>query len=153
MNNGIMVNCLAIGERVTISPIPGWMSKDQFLAFGGGAGGILFSEWMATTMVSAAKLTGTAANLGSIMTKGAISVGGFWAAGRLTGSARMLAWTASLGSGMSILIDLLRPRIEALRARRAALAARRPRVPPRVSIPPAPTAGVPTPAGEVAVVA
>lgn len=91
---------------VTIS-MPKMASTDMAMGVVGAAGGILGSEYLASSVVSATRLAGNAALATSLGTKLAMGVGSFMAAERMTGTGTTVLGLFGMGSLASMAIDVI----------------------------------------------
>ena len=93
--------------EVAVRP-PSFISATQLIAGAGTAGGLLFGDFMGALITTASGLTGTAATVASIGTKGVLGIGLFYITKSLVGTAKVVGWFASVGCMTSIIIDLIR---------------------------------------------
>lgn len=98
---------MVLGVPISVRA-PSWLSTEQATAALGAASGILFADYMGSMIVGRYALVGGTALAVSSLAKGVIGVGGFWAAGRLTGAAQSFAWLASVGAFASIALDVIK---------------------------------------------
>lgn len=111
--------------------MPSWLSRDYITGGIGVAGGLIFSDYAAASLISRTGLTGGAAIAGSALTKGILGAILFYAAakvGAAGGLIRPLLGLASIGCFSSIIIDGIRyvfPATESAAARLRAAFGRR----------------------------
>ncbi len=98
---------MVLGIPVSVTA-PSWLSAEQATAALSAAGGIMFSDFMGSMVVGRYAFTGGTALAVSSLTKGLIGVGGFYAAGKLTGMGKTAAWLASVGAFSSIALDVIK---------------------------------------------
>lgn len=131
---------------------PSFISKEQGTAALGAAGGILFSDFMASMVVGRFALAGGTALATAALAKGALGAAGFWVAGKTTGLARTGLWLASVGAFASIALDVIKtyvwPAGEAAAARLRASYRAPVFAPPVVRVPPMVQGRAETPSGQ-----
>jgi len=95
-----------LGPISVSSPSP--LSTAAVTGVVGTMGGVLGAEYLSSSLISATKMTGDGALGVGLVAKGAAGAGLWYIATKLSGSkAKMLAWTASIGSFAGMGLDLI----------------------------------------------
>jgi len=102
-----------VGLPVSVS-MPRWASKEQLLGGAEVAGGLIFGDYVAATIVSATGQTGAPALAVGMGTKLALGFSLFYAASKTGGSLAPVLGMVAVGTTASVVIDAIRyawPRI------------------------------------------
>jgi len=89
--------------------IPSWMSKEQLIGATGCAGGLIFSDYLAASLISRLGWTGGTALVAAAAGKVGLGALTWYGASKMTGAlAKPLLGLASVGCFASVLIDVAR---------------------------------------------
>ena len=83
------------------------MSSEQVAAIGGALGGLFVSEYVASSLITATKVTGTAQLAVGIVSKAGLGLLFWYGATRVEGVMKNLLWLASVGSFASMGLDII----------------------------------------------
>lgn len=88
--------------------VPRFLSKEQIIGAAGTAGGFVFSDYLAASLISRLGWTGTTALVGAMAGKIGLGVAFYYVASKLAGMGQTLLGLASIGCVGSVLIDVVR---------------------------------------------
>jgi len=88
--------------------VPRFLSKEQLLGAAGTAGGLVFSDYLAASIISRIGWTGGMALAAASAGKIGLGVAMYYGASKMTGGAQTMLGLASVGCVASVLIDVVR---------------------------------------------
>jgi hypothetical protein len=88
--------------------VPRFLSKEQLLGATGTAGGLIFSDYLAASIISRLGWTGGMALAAAAAGKIALGIAMYWGASKMSGGPQTILGLASVGCVASVLIDVVR---------------------------------------------